>query len=101
MHLVSILIPCYQERNFIRPCLESVAGFQLPGETTIEILVLDGGSADGTRDIVTEMAQRDSRIRLIDNPKRTQSAALNLGVSLAIGEYLIRLDAHSVYPTDY
>lgn len=101
MHSVSILIPCYQERNFIRPCLESVSGFELPAGATMEILVLDGMSTDGTRQIVVEMESRDSRIRLIDNPKRSQSAALNLGVPLARGEYLMRLDAHSVYPSDY
>src|SRR5215203_5548800 len=49
MHSVSILIPCYQERNFIRPCLESVQGFEVADETTFEILVLDGMSVDGTR----------------------------------------------------
>ena len=101
MHSVSILIPCYQERNFIRPCLESVLGFTLPDQTTIEILVLDGMSGDGTREIVSGMSSRDSRIRLIDNPKRSQSAALNLGIPLARGEFLMRLDAHSVYPSDY
>jgi len=101
MHSVSILIPCYQERNFIRACLESVLAFDLPGDTTIEILVLDGMSTDGTRDIVSEMSAADSRIRLIDNRNRTQSAALNLGIPMSTGEYIMRLDAHSVYPKDY
>ena len=101
MHSVSILIPCYQERNFIRPCLESVLGFTLPDQTTIEILVLDGMSADGTRDIVAAMSSRDQRIQIVDNPGRTQSAALNLGIPLARGDYIMRLDAHSVYPFDY
>ena len=101
MHSVSILIPCYQERNFIGPCLKSVLAFELPQSTTIEVLVLDGMSADGTRDAVLELASADPRIRLVDNPNRIQSAALNLGISLAHGEYIMRLDAHSVYPTNY
>ena len=101
MHSVSILIPCYQERNFIRGCLESVLGFKLPDATQIEVLVLDGGSTDGTREIVREISERDSRVRLVDNPGRTQSAALNLGIPMSRGEYIMRLDAHSVYPADY
>jgi succinoglycan biosynthesis protein ExoA len=101
MHSVSILIPCYQERNFIGPCLKSVLAFELPQSTTIEVLVLDGMSADGTREAVLEVASADSRIRLVDNPNRIQSTALNLGISLAQGEYIMRLDAHSVYPTNY
>src|SRR5689334_18148262 len=101
MHSVSILIPCYQERNFIRACLESVLSFELPPGTSIEILVLDGMSTDGTRDIVTEMSAMDARIRLIDNRNRTQSAALNLGIPMSTAEYIMRLDAHSVYPNDY
>jgi glycosyltransferase involved in cell wall biosynthesis len=101
MHSVSILIPCYQERNFIRGCLESVLAFELPDLTEIEVLVLDGGSTDGTRDIVREVSERDNRVRLVDNPGRTQSAALNLGIPMSRGEYIMRLDAHSVYPSDY
>lgn len=101
MHSVSILIPCYQERNFIGPCLKSVLAFELPQSTTIEVLVLDGMSADGTREAVLDVASTDPRVRLVDNPNRIQSAALNLGISLAHGEYIMRLDAHSVYPTNY
>ena len=101
MHSVSILIPCYQERNFIRPCLESVLAFELPEGAEIEVLVLDGMSDDGTREIVREISAGDDRVRLVDNPRRTQSAALNLGIPMARGEYIMRLDAHSVYPANY
>lgn len=101
MHSVSIVIPCYQERTFIRGCLESVRAFRIPAGITAEILVLDGRSSDGTRDIVEEVAASDARIRLIDNPNRTQAAALNIAIGIAAGDYLVRLDAHSVYPPDY
>ncbi|MDO8502299.1 MAG: glycosyltransferase family 2 protein [Gemmatimonadaceae bacterium] len=101
MHSVSILIPCYHERNFIRACLDSVRAFEMPDGATLEVLVLDGMSTDGTREIVSSIEQSDSRIRMVDNPSRTQSAALNLGVSIATGDYVMRLDAHSVYPPDY
>lgn len=101
MQSVSILIPCYQERNFIRSCLDSVREFEVPDGVAVEVLVLDGMSTDGTREIVDEIAKADSRIRLVDNPGRTQSAALNLAIPIATGDYLMRLDAHSFYPKDY
>jgi Glycosyltransferases, probably involved in cell wall biogenesis len=101
MQSVSILIPCYQERNFIRSCLDSVREFEVPGGVSVEVLVLDGMSTDGTREIVSEIAAADPRIRLVDNPNRTQSAALNLAIPMAKGEYIMRLDAHSFYPKDY
>jgi glycosyltransferase involved in cell wall biosynthesis len=78
-----------------------VRSFEIPDGFSTEVLVLDGMSTDGTREIVSEVASVDPRIRLVDNPKRTQSAALNLGIPMAAGDYIMRLDAHSVYPTDY
>ena len=101
MDLVTIVIPCFQERDFIRACLESVIAFEKPGETTTEILVVDGMSTDGTREIIDEFARTHPTILRVDNPNRTQSAALNLAISLARGKYLLRLDAHSHYPSDY
>ncbi len=101
MHSVSILIPCREERNFIAPCLDSILAFEVPPETTFELLVLDGMSDDGTREIVASFQTKDQRVRLIDNPGRTQSAALNLGIAQSRGEYLMRLDAHSLYPANY
>ncbi|MEO5580664.1 MAG: glycosyltransferase family 2 protein [Gemmatimonadaceae bacterium] len=101
MHSISIVIPCFQERDFIRGCLESVREFRFPPDVAVEILVIDGRSSDGTREIVEQIASSDARIRLIDNPNRTQAAALNIGISIASGDYMVRLDSHSVYPPDY
>jgi glycosyltransferase involved in cell wall biosynthesis len=101
MVLVTIVIPCFQERDFIRSCLESVIAFELPPATTTEILVVDGMSSDGTREVIDEVAKNVPTVRRVDNIHRTQSAALNLGINLGRGEYLLRLDAHSVYPAEY
>ncbi|MEO8192573.1 MAG: glycosyltransferase family 2 protein [Gemmatimonadales bacterium] len=101
MQTVSILIPAYQERGFIGECLSSVRNFELPPQTSMEILVIDGMSTDGTRDIVAAASASDPRVRLLDNPRRFQSAALNLGIGQAAGTFIMRLDAHSTYPGDY
>jgi glycosyltransferase involved in cell wall biosynthesis len=101
MLVVSIVIPCYQERDFIRDCLESVRRFVIPADVGYEILVVDGISADGTRAIIEEMSRSDKRIRLIDNPRRIQSVGLNIGIRQSVGSYIVRLDAHSRYPAEY
>ena len=70
MATVTILIPTYQEGQFIRECIESVKAFDDPTRALIQVLILDGMSTDGTREIVEELALGDRRILLIDNPRR-------------------------------
>jgi succinoglycan biosynthesis protein ExoA len=67
------------------------------------IIVADGGSADGTTDIVAQRALTAPRVSLIHNPQRIQSAAINLAVETFgdDADYLIRIDAHGAYPPDY
>jgi len=88
--LVSIVIPCRNEREFIGKCLDSVLNNDFPKEE-LEILVVDGMSEDGTREIVTEYARRFPFIRLIDNPHRVTPYALNIGIAASRGEIVMRL----------
>src|SRR5438309_1507701 len=101
MPSVSVLIPTLNEAEFIESCLNSVLAFVLPENVSIEVFVLDGGSVDSTRTIVNTVAVRDDRVRLINNPGRIQSTALNIGVEHSHADYIMRLDAHSAYPTNY
>lgn len=99
---IAILVPALNEERYIEACLASLAA-QEPGGG-FEILVLDGGSTDATRRIVTELARRSStEIRLVDNPGRLQSAACNLGARVASprATVLIRADAHALYPAGF
>ena len=63
---VSVVIPCRNERAYIEACLRSVLTFDSPPEG-FEVLVADGMSDDGTREIVARLVAEDSRVRLIDN----------------------------------
>jgi glycosyltransferase involved in cell wall biosynthesis len=99
--LVSVIVPCYQERDFIVRCLASIRAFALPPGINVEVLVVDGGSTDGTRALVKEVAATDGRLVLLDNPRRIQATALNIGIRESRGDYILRLDAHSTYPVDY
>jgi glycosyltransferase involved in cell wall biosynthesis len=98
--MVSLIVPCRNERHHIRDCLESLLGNDYPAARR-EILVVDGMSDDGTREIVAECAARASTFRLLDNPRRITSAALNLGIAQARGSVVMLIGAHSVYPRSY
>jgi len=99
--IISIIIPCRNEQPYILPCLESVLAFECPNELTFEVLVMDGRSDDQTVALASEVALHDARVRILDNPGRIQSTAVNLGVKAAKGYWIMRLDAHSIYPPDY
>lgn len=98
--LVSVIIPCRNERNFIAECLDSVLANDYPAGRT-EVLVVDGRSGDGTREIVARYAEKHERVRLVDNPRKITPAALNRGIKAARGEVIVRMDAHTLYPEDY
>ena len=71
--------------GYIRECIQSV-GKQTLRE--IEILVVDAGSTDGTREILEEFACNDARIRIISSDKKSYGYQVNIGISLARGEYI-------------
>ncbi|TIW08371.1 MAG: glycosyltransferase family 2 protein, partial [Mesorhizobium sp.] len=98
---ILIVIPCLNEAAHIGGLLDRLrpAAARLDGR----IVVVDGGSSDGTQAIVEKIVAKDPRVILLANPKRLQSAAINLAVA-TLGEgadYLIRIDAHGGYPDDY
>ncbi|MBV9406334.1 MAG: glycosyltransferase [Acidobacteriaceae bacterium] len=98
---VLVAIPCLNEEEHIANVIETLlAGAD---DLKIKIVVADGGSTDRTREIVDELANRDRRIVLMDNPKKIQSAAVNEAVRRHGGSarFLIRVDAHAEYPDGY
>ena len=98
--IISIVIPCRNEENFIEKCIYSLLGQEgINGE--IEILVADGMSNDKTREIVTKIAADDRRVKLLDNIQLSTPHALNMGIKNANGEYVAILGAHSDYSKSY
>ncbi|HEX8648430.1 MAG TPA: glycosyltransferase family 2 protein [Thermoleophilaceae bacterium] len=95
----SVLVPVLNEEKFIRDTVAAMRAQTFDG--SVEYLFMDGGSDDRTRELIEEMAATDPRIRLFDNPGRTSTAGLNVGLREARGEYVVRMDAHTFYPPDY
>ena len=98
--LVSVIIPCRNEEVFIKNTLISIVKSDYPLED-LEILIADGRSDDKTREIVKEFEINYTQVKLIDNPEQTVPYAMNYAIKEAKGEIIIRLDAHSIYPSDY
>ena len=97
---VAVIIPTLNEERFVGRCIESVITQSFPLKN-MEILVIDGGSVDQTKEIILDFGKRYPNIKLLENPGRIQSIAFNIGVKFSDAPYLIRLDAHAVYDPKY
>ncbi len=96
-----VVVPCLNERAHIAKLLTDLLADS--PELDLMIAVADGGSTDGTQQIVESIAAAEPRIRLIHNAKRIQSAGVNLAVrEFGAGRHwLARIDAHAAYPKDF
>jgi glycosyltransferase involved in cell wall biosynthesis len=102
--LVSILVPLYNEAEFVQTVLERVIAAPLPGGLKREIVVVDDASTDGSPALVEEMAaQYPGRVRLIRSPRnRGKGAAIRTAIEHANGDYCLIQDADLEYdPRDY
>lgn len=97
---VTIIMPIRNEADCIEQALRSVLDNDYP-TGKMEILVIDGMSNDGTREIVDGLSKVDSRITILENPKRITPAAMNIGIKAARGEVFIRVDGHVEIPANF
>jgi succinoglycan biosynthesis protein ExoA len=99
---VSIIVPCYNEQSTIHLLLEALCEQTYP-RTEMEVIIADGLSTDGTRDVISafQKAVPDLSVRIVDNPRRYIPSALNRAIEAARGEFIVRLDGHSKPYPDY
>jgi glycosyltransferase involved in cell wall biosynthesis len=97
---VSIIVPCYNESEYISGCIDSILKSNLK-ELIIEIIIVDGNSSDNTKKIIQEYSLSHNFIQLLDNPKRVIPSAMNLGIKAAKYDIIMKMDAHSQYEKNY
>ncbi len=97
---VSVVIPVRNEEKYIVKCIESVIK-QNFSKNAMELILVDGLSEDKTVEIIKDFMIRHKFIKLYENPKKTVQYALNIGIKNAVGEFIVRMDAHSEYADDY
>lgn len=95
---ISIVIPTLNESAHIESLFNSIQSID---QTSKEIIFVDGGSRDGTRESVQQLMEKHANVVLIDNPEKYVSQAFNRACQVARGRYLSLIGAHALYPPDY
>jgi cellulose synthase/poly-beta-1,6-N-acetylglucosamine synthase-like glycosyltransferase len=98
--LVTIVIPVRNEKRHVLSCLRSLSLSDYPSER-IEIVVVDGLSTDGSKEVVLEFQREHENVRLVENPHRFTPHGMNIGIRLARGEYILVASGHAVFPPDF
>jgi succinoglycan biosynthesis protein ExoA len=99
---VSIIVPCRNEVKTIHLLLEALLEQDYPLEKT-EVIIADGQSDDGTPEAIAAFQAQHPKLalKLVENKKRVIPSGLNRAIEAASGEFILRLDAHSVPQRDY
>lgn len=90
---ISIIIPTYNNSQYICRCIESVLAC---GSEELEVIIVDDGSTDNTGEIVKALAEKDGRIRYVYRQNTGVSAARNYGINLARGKWFFFVDGDDV-----
>ena len=93
--IVSVIVPCYDVAEYVDECIQSVFAQRA---VSLEIIAVDDGSTDGTRDRLASLARSDDRVVVITQPNSGLGAARNVGVDSARGRYLTFLDSDDCLP---
>lgn len=96
--LFSIIIPTFNRAQFIKRAIDSVLA---QSYSNWELLVVDDGSTDNTRDVVMQYCNADKRIKYIYQQNQRVSAARNRGMEACNGDYLCFLDSDDEYKTTH
>lgn len=94
---ITVVVPVRNEASFITKTLGQLVSQEYP-QDRYEIIVADGMSDDGTRDLVLTMAAQHPQIRLLDNLKRLSGAGRNVGFQNGRGDYFLVIDGHCFIP---
>lgn len=95
--VISIIVPVYNVEEYLEECLESIYHQTY---TNIEVILVNDGSTDASRDICERFCQKDSRFKLINQENQGLSEARNVGVRASIGEYIFFVDSDDVVKVD-
>ena len=100
---LSILVPVYNERYLVRELLRRVLAVEIAGITELEVVVVDDGSTDGTRDLLRALAAAEPRLRYFEHERNGgKGAAIRTGIAAASGDLIVFQDADLEYdPRDF
>ena len=96
--MISFIIPIYNSEAYLRACIESVLH---QGTPEVEVILVDDGSADGSLAIAKAYAEKDKRVKVLEQAHAGQSVARNNGLEHAQGEYIAFVDADDTIASDW
>ena len=99
--LLSIVVPCLNEAEDLDEFLAYVDAQERLDTVDYEVIIVDGGSTDGTAERLSEWAASRRHVRLLHNPHGLVAYGLNQGIAAARGDVVIRMDVHTRYAPDY
>jgi glycosyltransferase involved in cell wall biosynthesis len=98
---LSVIVPVYNERTTVVEVLRRMRAVELPDGIEREIIVIDDGSSDGTRDVLRQLGDSTVRV-MIHEGNRGKGAAVRTGIQVATGDYILIQDADLEYdPEDW
>jgi succinoglycan biosynthesis protein ExoA len=98
---VSVIVPCRNEHHHIEAFCAGVMCQRLAPAWRLQLVIADGGSDDGTRELLQSLTAAEPRIEWIDNPARIVSTGLNAALRRTSGDIIVRMDVHTEYAEDY
>jgi succinoglycan biosynthesis protein ExoA len=96
---VSVLVPVRDEQALIASTAQTILSQHFDG--SIELLMIEGRSLDGSRAALERLASEDNRVKVLDNPNGDLASALRIGLRAANGEFVAKMDAHTYFPSTY
>jgi succinoglycan biosynthesis protein ExoA len=98
--LVSVVLATFNERRHVQKCVDSLLTQETSG-FDMEILAVDGGSTDGTREYLETVAGKEPGVRVLSNEKRRAPFAFNIGLREAKGDFVCIFGSHTIYKNNY
>ena len=94
MPLISVIVPCYNQAQYLDECLQSVLDQTY---TDWECIIVNDGSPDNTEDVAKKWVEKDTRFIYLSKENGGLSSARNAGIEIAKGEWILPLDAAEKY----
>ncbi|MEZ6090212.1 MAG: glycosyltransferase [Pirellulaceae bacterium] len=94
--LISVILPVYNAERYVREAVESILRQTYQTLELIALIAVDDDSTDSSFEILEELAAADDRLRLFTRPSKACTQALNLGIDLARGDWIARMDADDI-----
>lgn len=95
--IISIIVPVYNVEEYLNECLDSI---KRQTYKNIEVILVNDGSTDGSKEICERYCKNDSRFKLINQENQGLSETRNVGVRASIGEYIFFVDSDDVVKVD-